>query len=576
MMNRSLLCLFMLLWSATAVLLAQPLNDSTVNFRDPIDFRMILSGTFGELRTNHFHSGIDIKTGGVQGKNIHAVDTGYVARIKVSPGGFGKAIYLRHPNGYTTVYAHLQQFNKTLAAFVKKEQYRKESFAVDLQPTAGQFPVQAGDVIGKSGNSGSSGGPHLHFEIRDTHSQEPLNPLHYGFKVKDYIRPKMAQLKVYPIGKMAHVDRQTTPKTYPLAGWGEQYRIKNYDTLLVSGRVGFGLQCWDLLNDANNKNGVYEIRLKVDGVTLNRLQMDRFAFSESPGINALIDYPEFIHSKRRFVQSYVAPNNPLDLYREVTNQGLVLINDTLLHEVVYEVVDAGNNLSRLRFMVQGMPIENPTQSGPPRRPKKVFRWQEANRFQDLGVWVQIPEGALYDTLAFEYKRMDADERMFADCHAISRASVPLFKPYKLAIAADDLPDSLHSKALIAELKPDGRLLAVGGSWQGDRVLTRSRNFGVFTVVVDTIPPVIKSINIPESGQLSGRWSLKIKVSDDFSGIDSYRGSLNGHWVLMDYDPKRSRLTYLFDKHLKKGKNHFQLEVVDEKGNLTTYSKVLYW
>ena len=238
-------------------LFGQEIKNSKVSFMAPVDFKMALSGTFGELRSNHFHAGIDIKTYGVIGKPIHAIADGFVSRIAVSPGGYGEAVYIEHPNGFTSVYAHCNAFSDKLSQWVKAQQYAKESFQVNLFPERNQFAVKRGDIIAYTGNSGSSAGPHLHFEIRKTNRQIPVNPLFFDFDIKDFIRPTIRGIKIYPFGKSSLINGSSSTASPEIAGWGPEYRLNNSDTLLLSGYFYFGIDTYDLLNDANNKNGVY-------------------------------------------------------------------------------------------------------------------------------------------------------------------------------------------------------------------------------------------------------------------------------------------------------------------------------
>jgi len=300
------LYIFLLFFSLSGI--AQQPPEET-DFRPPVDFRMLLSGTFGELRSGHFHSGIDIKTGGVTGKNIHSIGDGWVSRVKVSPYGFGNALYITHPEGYTSVYGHLEAFNNDLADYVLEEQYKQKRFSVDIPVPRGEFIFHKGDVIAKSGNSGSSAGPHLHFEIRDAATQNILNPLRFISGVKDYIRPKISGLMVYPESDYSLIDGANKTRKYNLEGWGPVYRLVDGYKINVSGPFSIGVKAYDLLNDSHNKNGVYRYEMFVDGEKTFGWQADEFAFAETRYINSLIDYASYAEKNGRYVRTAIDPNN---------------------------------------------------------------------------------------------------------------------------------------------------------------------------------------------------------------------------------------------------------------------------
>jgi hypothetical protein len=267
-------------------------------FRSPIDGRIYLSGTFAELRSNHFHAGIDIKTGGEIGKNIYAIADGYVSRIKVSPYGYGHAVYIAHPNGFTSVYGHLNEILGPYGVYVKQQQYSKQKFALDLYFQVDQFPVNKGDTIAISGNTGSSGGPHLHFEIRETATQEPINPLLFGYQIKDHITPKIRGLRIYPAEKKTLINGENQAVGFSLRGWGKEYKLLNSDTISISGDFYTAINTIDKQNDSENRNGVYQIELWIDSTLFYMHNMERINFSTSRYLNTLIDFDHY--KKKQF------------------------------------------------------------------------------------------------------------------------------------------------------------------------------------------------------------------------------------------------------------------------------------
>ncbi|MCU0371288.1 MAG: M23 family metallopeptidase, partial [Bacteroidales bacterium] len=321
-------------------------------FRPPLDIRMLLSGTFGEIRANHFHSGIDIKTNGVEGAPVYAIADGYVSRIKVSAYGFGKALYVTHSNGYVSVYGHLNRYNQVIGDYVRKGQYRQESFEIELFPAAEELPVKKGEIIAYTGNSGSSGGPHLHFEIRDGSSQKPINPLLFGYDVKDLVRPRITRLKIYPEDEPARINGLDRSLSLQVEGWGEEHRISVPQAIRLSGNISFAIQVNDQQNDTDNKNGPYSVALYIDKKAAYRHRMETFSFDETRYVNSLIDYSEYVKNEVRLQRTKIDPGNRLGIYDLADNHGVFLFNDTLLHEITYEVKDVAGNTAILSFYIR--------------------------------------------------------------------------------------------------------------------------------------------------------------------------------------------------------------------------------
>ena len=286
-------------------------------FRSPINTPIKLSGTFGELRSNHLHAGIDIKAhNGKSGQPILAVAEGYISRIKVQSGGYGNVLYINHPNGYTSVYAHLSNFPKEVAAYVAAEQKRKKTFEIECYPSKEKFKIAKGEKLGKMGTSGRSFVPHLHFEIRDTRTSKPINPLLFGLKAKDNLRPKLHELKVYALNDKLET---LSTKTIKVKKGGKGYRISG-DTLLVGAwRIGVGLKAYDNMSLAPNWNGVYSVSMSADDQPTYGFTMETFAFNESRYINAHLDYEEQVSDKSYVNRFYALPGNRLSIYDEKRN-----------------------------------------------------------------------------------------------------------------------------------------------------------------------------------------------------------------------------------------------------------------
>jgi len=533
---------------------------------------LALSGTFGELRSNHFHSGIDIKTQGVEGKKLKAIADGVVSRVAVSSGGFGRAIYIDHPNGYTSVFAHCKSFIPEVENWVREQQYLQESFEINLFPEKDQFVFEQGEVVAYSGNTGGSFGPHLHFEIRKTVGQIPVNPLLFGFPVKDFIRPKILRLMVYPFGIFSQLDGTNSPKEFKLAGWGPKYRLESGDTLQLSGEFYFGIETHDRLNDSRNKNGVYEIEVFIDSGEVFHHRMEAFNFSESRYINSLIDYAYYSNNRKRVQKTRIEPNNQLSTYVLAENGGVFRFVDDQLHKVEYIVSDAHGNESVLTFYVQSTA---PTflaalKNGNHVNGALVFSPEMDNSFEDKDIKLEIPKGALYDTLGFTYHVDTAGKGFLSGIHHIHKETTSLHKWGSLSIKPDLLESEIKEKALIVKLGGKDGPESVGGEWDGEYITARFRDFGSYAIAIDSLPPTIKPINVFPGKTITDQSTIKFVIKDELASIANYRATMNDQWILMEWDPKNDLLTYHIDDRTVAGENQLKLVVTDSRNNERVY------
>ena len=543
-----------LIW---AVDLSAQVNDYPKDyFRSPLDIPLVLSGTFGELRTNHFHSGIDIKTNGREGYKIYSTADGYISRIRVAPGGFGKAIYIDHPNGYTTVYGHLQQFTPAINEYVRQLQYEKESFTIDIYPEKDRFQVKKGEVIALSGNSGGSGGPHLHFEIRDTKTEVPINPLLFNFDVKDNIAPLISGLFLYNTGAR----NEGIAKQINISKQGSKYTAA--PVTVPAGNVGIAIRSYDQLNDANNQNGIYSIKVYADNKLTYHFDVEKFGFDETRYINAHIDYEEKLKRGTYIQRLFVLPGNKFSGYRSKEKKGLISINVGETKDIKIEVEDVYNNRSEVLFKLTGTAPE----AYPAVGSATFFDMDKENVFEKEDIKIKFPADAFYDSLFFQYQKRYGNS--YSAVHQLHQPYVPVHKNYDLFIKPANLPDDLKSKAIIARKDHRGREISEGGTWEGEFLKANPRDFGQFYITVDTEPPSVTPINISEGKSFSSGGTIKFRISDDLSGIKYYYPTIDGKWIVMDYDAKNNLLTYKIDDRFEQGNREFVIRVVDERGNET--------
>ena len=535
--------------------------------RNPFDFPILLSGSFGELRSNHFHSGIDFKTQGAEGKAIHAVQAGYVARIAVSPWGYGNALYLAHPDGTTTVYGHLQRFNARIAAYLKEQQYAQERFQVDLSLTPDQIPVEAGEVVAWSGNTGSSGGPHLHFEVRDTESEEVLDPLErYIDQVTDTRPPSIQGLLVVPMPGKGVVNGSAR-KLKPALVTAKNGKQQVQGRIEAWGEIGLAVRANDYMDHTTNVYGVRVIRLSVDSTEIFHSDLDRFAFSETRYLNSLVDYEEWQTNHAFYMRSFVEPGNRLR-FLEAEERGILRIDEPRTYQVLYTLADLAGNTTHLSFQIEGKPqaIPQPDTTG-----VEWFHWQSENRFGAKGIRLTIPKGNLYNDVPFRYS-VERDSNALAAIHRLHDKPVALHQRARLSLFLQH--DTLADKRQYGVVRlQKGRATWIGGTYRKGWIDAEIRELGEYTLRQDTQPPRITPLR-PKQGGAARR--LQFRLTDNLSGVERYRGEIDGHYALFEMDAK-SVITYRFDPdRLARGKHQLKLTVVDACGNEAVHTETFVW
>ena len=534
-------------------------------FRAPLDIPLVLAGTFGELRSNHFHSGIDIKTQQRQGLPVYAIGAGSVTRIKVSLWGYGKVLYISHPNGYTSVYGHLQKFSPEIEALIKKIQYEKRSYEVEIFPGLGEVKVDKGSVIAFSGNSGSSAGPHLHFEIRSSISEKPTNPLLYGLEVRDATNPTLEKIYAYPLSN-AQVNQSNTKVQLNFSRQQDGSYLA--DKVSALGTIGFGFIGFDRQDMAANQNGVYSVSMSVNGKVYTAYDFETFSFGETRYINTLIDYDHFGTYYQRIQKCFKTAGNNLGIYSTLYNDGKIEIQEGLTYTVELLIKDLAGNLVKAVIPVEGKKEELKVVE--PIEKTSDFLVAKKNNNYDLGgAKVFFPANTFYDDFYIDLKQG-------ADTVTIHNARVPAQRNFTITFATDKYKPEERKQLFIARLDKDLEPSYVSTYKRGTTFTTRTRNLGTYALVRDSVAPKVEPKNFKEKQWLNNYRYLSLRITDDLSGIDTYNATLNGEWILMEYEPKTNTLTYNFDdKILDKTQCELEVVVSDNVGNTTTYSSTFY-
>ena len=528
-------------------------------YENPLDIPLALSGTFAEIRSSHFHAGIDIKTKGKQGLPVKAVSNGRVSRIRIATSGYGKAIYIDHPDFKTSVYAHLKKFSSKIEKYIKAAQYEKESYIVQKFPRKDALLVEIGEVIGYSGNTGDSFGPHLHFEIRDSKNQHPLNPLLFDFNVKDNLRPQLQRFFLY------NEDRNDVIFKTKSANL-ERVNDSVYKTpiLYASGRLGVGIQMFDRQDLSYNKNGIYSMVVNVNGKLTFKYKFDEIDFNDSKYISLIIDYKNFKENQYRIQKLFRPKTAKFSFMDNALERGFFNVEEGKSYQVLIEVSDYSGNTSYVEMYVVGQKEE-----------KKIEPAKGVNINPELDYIfefhpneIYIPKNTFFNPIQLKIQPHSDGIKIGPDIHPFKGA-------FELSFTTE-LRDSLKIKKSFIALKEKDNLTYLPTENKNGKLTVKSKKFGDFVIASDLTPPSIKSVNFRKDQWLSDFKFLKLKIDDDFSGIKSYRGAINGKWILFEYEPKQKLLTYDFsDLTFETEKHELEIVVEDNVGNKTLFKTLFF-
>jgi len=520
----------------------------------PMDIPISISASFAELRANHFHAGLDMSTKGVIGVPVHSVADGYVSRIKISPYGYGHALYISHPDGHTTVYAHLSAYAEKIAEVALSEQYRLHSFEIDINLSPDKLPVHKGDVVAFSGNTGGSGGPHLHFEVRDTQTEEALNPLAFLVPIPDAQAPTVYGVKIYSQTDDSQVEGKCTNRYFSLS------EIEG-KTINVCGQIGLGIHAVDYFVANQRPCGVVEIKLYDGKQLIFNSVLDKISFDDTRYINSHIDYAEQATNKRFIQKSFVDSNNHLPVYRCAEKLNIAQ-GET--HNMRYELTDFNGNKRVVGFTLRGQQSASAT---PRKHSGYAISYARTFALDTLGVSVLIPHDALYSDTYADVVMTDItnDDHIFR----IGTNRIPLHKPMTISMPIPTDMQPMGNKVFIAQIDEKSKLTYIASQVDGTIVTAHPQTLGSFTVANDTIAPKVVSKN--SRTNLKQVNSIMIGVSDNLSGVKKYNVSIDGQWKCFEYDYKNTRLiSKVKALQLSKGTHTLDAEVEDECGNKTQW------
>ena len=529
----------------------------------PLNLPLKLSGNFGEIRGSHFHAGIDIKTNGKEGYKIKSILSGYISRISISTNGYGKAIYIDHPNGTTSVYAHLKKFSKKIEEIIKKYQYKNQKYEIQKFFKKDEINIEKEEFIGYSGNTGGSSGPHLHFEIRDQKNQNPINPLNFGYKIIDSREPTINNLFIYSLEENEVFENGQKNKVLKLKKINDS--LYESQEIELGGKFGLGIQSFDRHDLSYNRNGVYKTVLKVNDKEVFEIVFDKFSFNDSKYINYLIDYLAYREKKIKITKLFLNEIPEFSFLNQKIKNGRLHFEEGKNYDIKIELFDYNNNSSSIKFKIKG--IGKSTYSSMP------FKGFLINKDEKRNFIFNNKEVTFFRNSFYENKILDIINK--PDTLFINNNESPLNKQIKIKFNIP-LKDSLSNQIGVGLINSSKKLIFIPGVKEDGGITIRSKSFGKYILTKDSIKPTINSFSFKKGDWVTNKDFFKFKVDDDFSGVKFYNGFINKKWILLEYEPKNKTLKYDFKDHeFKEAELNIEIKIEDFAGNKNNYSTKIF-
>jgi murein DD-endopeptidase MepM/ murein hydrolase activator NlpD len=531
-------------------------------FRSPLDIPLLLSGNFGELRPNHFHSGFDFKTQKKEGFPVFAAADGYVSRIKISEFGYGKAIYINHPNGYTTVYGHLQSGFGDVEKYIKKVQYKSKSYEIDNTLNPNDLFVKKGDVIAITGNTGGSDGPHLHFEIRNTQSEKIINPMYFGFDalIPDSKRPNISSLWVYTIDENSIANQSKRPISVNLSLQDDGSYLA--EMISAKGKIGFGITATDFDDVSWNANGEFRVQTFLNGKTNFGFQFDTFDFDETRFVNAFIDYERYKKLGQRVQKLFMKNPYSLSIINSGIDSGVITVSNNITQYYRIEIADFSENITKIFIPIHYSDLPAKV-SEVPKTSKYFVKSKKENIFLSENVTVNFPANTFYDDFYMNFDVKKGILNLHEDC-------VPAHTNFSISFE-DSITSQKDREIMFIGLIDRKKIHYYNTKRYKNSFTIYTKYLGEYKLFKDSTPPKVKCDKSIGSKWISDINELKFTISDQLSGIKSYDGYLNGKWILLEYEPKTKKLIHRFsDGIVAEGKNDLKVVVTDNVGNSTIF------